>query len=482
MNGGGHATASAAPRRAHWRWLRRLLTLAFFVLVPVLLFLLVKNLDWQEVRHTLGEYRPATLFLGLLLAAAGYTVFSSFDLLSRYYIGHSLPKRRVFTVAFVCNAFNLNLSSWVGAVALRYRLYSRLGLDIADITRILTFSLVTNWFGYLLLAGILFSCGLPALPPGWKLGSDGLRLIGALLLALAAGYLLACRFARRRAWGWREHRLTLPSWRLAALQGLLGASNWSLMALLLYSLLPHSVDYPSVLAILLISSIAGVITHIPAGLGVLEAVFIALLQGRLSQGVLLAALIGYRVLYFLLLLAGILFSCGLPALPPGWKLGSDGLRLIGALLLALAAGYLLACRFARRRAWGWREHRLTLPSWRLAALQGLLGASNWSLMALLLYSLLPHSVDYPSVLAILLISSIAGVITHIPAGLGVLEAVFIALLQGRLSQGVLLAALIGYRVLYFLLPLALACVVYLLLERRAIRLRRKQRRLRQGQA
>ena len=65
-------------------------------------------------------------------------------------------------MAFVCNAFNLNLSSWVGAVALRYRLYSRLGLDIADITRILTFSLVTNWFGYPLLAGILFSCGLPA--------------------------------------------------------------------------------------------------------------------------------------------------------------------------------------------------------------------------------------------------------------------------------------------------------------------------------
>ncbi|EOQ79576.1 hypothetical protein K652_16027 [Pseudomonas aeruginosa VRFPA02] len=184
MNGSGHEATSTPPRRSHWRWLRRLLTLAFFVLVPVLLFLLVKNLDWQEVRHALGEYRPATLFLGLLLAAAGYTVFSSFDLLSRYYIGHSLPKRRVFTVAFVCNAFNLNLSSWVGAVALRYRLYSRLGLDIADITRILTFSLVTNWFGYLLLAGILFSCGLPALPPGWKLGSDGLRLIGALLLAL----------------------------------------------------------------------------------------------------------------------------------------------------------------------------------------------------------------------------------------------------------------------------------------------------------
>ena len=63
-----------------------------------------------------------------------------------------------------------------------------------------------------------------------------------------------------------------------------------------------------------------------------------------------------------------------------------------------------------------------------------------------------------------------------------LEAVFIALLQGACPRACCWPRLIGYRVLYFLLPLALACVVYLLLERRAIRLRRKQRRLRQGQA
>ncbi|MCC3263624.1 UPF0104 family protein, partial [Paenibacillus polymyxa] len=82
------------------------------------------------------------------ISLASYGVFSSFDVLSRYYIGHPLPVRRVFTVAFVCNAFNLNLSSWVGGVALRYRLYGRLGMSAADITRILSFSLVTNWYGY----------------------------------------------------------------------------------------------------------------------------------------------------------------------------------------------------------------------------------------------------------------------------------------------------------------------------------------------
>ncbi|MNJ62289.1 Inner membrane protein YbhN [compost metagenome] len=96
-----------------------------------------------------------------------------------------------------------------------------------------------------------------------------------------------------------------------------------------------------------------------------------------------------------------------------------------------------------------------------------MGASNWALMALVVYSLLPDKVGYPTILAVLMISSIAGVITHIPAGLGVLETVFLTLLQATYGKGTLLAALIGYRVVYFLLPLLIAGLVYLLLERLA---------------
>ena len=54
-----------------------------------------------------------------------------------------------------------------------------------------------------------------------------------------------------------------------------------------------------------------------------------------------------------------------------------------------------------------------------------------------------------------------------------LEAVFIALMQHQMSKGTLLAALIGYRAIYFLLPLAIACVVYLVLERRAKQIRKR---------
>lgn len=293
----------------YWHRARQLLTLGFFILVPVLLYTLLQNLDWREVRHALNAYRWQTLALAGLVSACSFALFSSFDLIGRRYTGHHLPARQVLPLAFVCYAFNLNLSAWVGAIALRYRLYTRLGLPVATTTRILSLGLLTNWLGYFFLAGTLFLCGLPRLPAGFEIGSNGLRLIGVLLLLLALSYLLACRYARRRSWQLRGHEITLPRLRMAALQLLMGASNWALMALVVYSLLPDKVGYPTILAVLMISSIAGVITHIPAGLGVLETVFLTLLHAHYGKGTLLAALIGYRAVYFLLplLLAALVY-------------------------------------------------------------------------------------------------------------------------------------------------------------------------------
>lgn len=107
----------------------------------------------------------------------------------------------------------------------------------------------------------------------------------------------------------------------------------------------------------------------------------------------------------------------------------------------------------------------------MALLQVALGATNWSLMGLVVYLMFFGQVPYPTVLAILMISSVAGVITHIPAGLGVLEAVFVALLAGEMAQASVVAGLIGYRAVYFLAPLLLATLVYFALEAQARRLR-----------
>ena len=292
-------TATPSGHRKLLRWIKPMLTLVFLIVIPVLLYLQLRNTDWQEVWTTLRNYPAWVLILGAGIALLSYLNYSSYDLLGRYYTGHRLPVRQVLPLVFVCYAFNLNLNALIGGIALRFRLYSRLGLDIPTITRIFSLSVITNWLGYLWLGGTVFAMGVVPLPENWEVGSTGLRVIGVFMIITAICYLAACAFSPRRSWRLRGQTIELPGWRLALTQAALGACNWIWMASLLWLLLPEGVFYPTVLGILLISSIAGAIAHIPAGLGVLETIFLVLLTD-VPQGSLVAALLAYRALYFLL--------------------------------------------------------------------------------------------------------------------------------------------------------------------------------------
>lgn len=202
-------------------------------------------------------------------------------------------------VSFICYAFNLTLSTWVGGIGMRYRLYSRLGLPGSTITRIFSLSITTNWLGYILLAGIIFTAGVVELPDHWYVDQTTLRILGIGLLMIIAVYLWFCAFAKHRHMTIKGQKLVLPSWKFALAQMLISSVNWMVMGAIIWLLLGQSVNYFFVLGVLLVSSIAGVIVHIPAGIGVLEAVFIALLAGEhTSKGTIIAALLAYRVLYY----------------------------------------------------------------------------------------------------------------------------------------------------------------------------------------
>ncbi|ARS48965.1 membrane protein [Ectopseudomonas mendocina] len=291
---------NGAQNKPWMRWGKRLLTLFFVLAVPALLYMLARNLDWGEVRQALRDYSAQTLLVGSALVLASYVVFSCYDLLARRYSRHHLPTRQVMPVAMVCYAFNLNFTTWIGGVAMRYRLYMRLGLSASTVTRILSLGLLTNWTGYMALAGVIFALRQVQLPESWGLGVTGLQLVGFALLGIVSAYVGICAFSRQRVWHWRERGITLPSLGMALTQICLGASNWALMAALIYWLLPEGATYTSVLGVLLISCMAAVVAHIPAGLGVLEAVFLTLLQHQYGQASIIAALLAYRVLYYLL--------------------------------------------------------------------------------------------------------------------------------------------------------------------------------------
>ena len=295
----GLAPRSGITGKPWWPWLKRGATLVFFGLVTWLLVEQGRAIEWDEVFTALRAY-PRTLLLGAVgLAIASFCLYSCFDLLGRHYTGHKLRAPTVMLVTFISYVFNLNLGSLVGGVAFRYRLYSRLKLDTATITRVLTLSMLTNWTGYLLLAGLVFTFATPDLPPDWKMGRGGLQILGFGLLAGSAAYLLLCALSRQRSFSLRGHTLELPSGRLALLQVAMGAANWLIMSGLMFLLLQQKVAFPSVAGVLLVAAVAGVVAHVPAGLGVLEAVFVALLSHQIPTHQLLAALVAYRVIYYL---------------------------------------------------------------------------------------------------------------------------------------------------------------------------------------
>lgn len=288
--------AKSHPR---WRLAKKVLTWLFFIAVAVLLVLYAQKVNWDDVWKVIHDYNRIVLLGAAALVVVSYLIYGCYDLLGRAYCGHKLAKRQVMLVSFICYAFKLTLSTWVGGIGMRYRLYSRLGLPSSTITRIFSLSITTNWLGYILLGGIIFTFGVVDIPAHWYISDTTLRVIGVVLLLFIAFYLWACGFAKRRHFTIRGQKLVIPSWKFALAQMAISSANWIAMGVIIWLLMGHQANFFFVLGVLLVSSIAGVIVHIPAGIGVLEAVFLALLAGEhMSQGVIIAALLAYRVLYY----------------------------------------------------------------------------------------------------------------------------------------------------------------------------------------
>ena len=293
----------------HPRWplVKKVGGTLFLVVVVALLVRYARHIDWPRVKDSMLELPRPVLLQALAFAVLSHFVYSLMDLVGRRYTGHHLGKRQVMLVSFISYAFNLNLGSLVGGIGLRYRLYGNHGVRYGGITRIVTLALITNWIGYILLAGLVFTLAPLELPPNFRMDQEDLRLLGVALVSVAVVYLLLCGFSKRRSWTLRGHEVELPTLRMALAQFCISGVHWMAMAAVPWSLLNGAVDYPTALSVLLIAAMAGVMLHVPAGLGVTEAVFIALLSHRIPEHQLLGALLAYRAIFYLMpLLVGAL--------------------------------------------------------------------------------------------------------------------------------------------------------------------------------
>ncbi|WP_334163477.1 lysylphosphatidylglycerol synthase transmembrane domain-containing protein [Phenylobacterium sp.] len=293
---------------------------------------------------------------------------------------------------------------------------------------------------------------LPALIRRWAL-----RLIPVILLG-AAGYVLwrdyhdlafADVAAEVRRWG---HRAILGALALSAVSFLLmgvvekvglrwmGARlPWgpTLATAFIANAIAHSLG-----ANLLVSGAVRARLYDRYGVGLTQVAGATLFQG-FSFAVGIATLAG----------VGLLIAT--PQALAASAIATPVARTTGTVLLAGVVTYLLTCALHRSplHAFG---RTLALPSPGKALVQLSVGAADNATAAAIIWILLPPgTVDYLAFVGAYAIACVAGLVSTVPAGAGVFEGTLSALLP-RAPAASLAAAFLGYRLAYFLLPLAIA--------------------------
>lgn len=260
----------------------------------------LKGFSYADLQAGLSGIPGWSLAAALGLTALNYVVLSGYDFLALKTIKQPLPYRRIAFASFVGYVFtNVVGLSFLGAGAARYRVYTGYGLSAKQIARVVFLCGLTLWTGLLTVAGLIFLLApqqIPALP---QLPALSWRPIGVLCLGLVTAYLF---FAKRgKPLRIRSWELPLPPLHLALGQVAFSATDWILSSLIFFLLLPSApgVSFLLVLTVFVIAMVAGIVSHVPGGVGVFEAVVLAALTPALDPAQVLGALVAFRVVYYL---------------------------------------------------------------------------------------------------------------------------------------------------------------------------------------
>lgn len=285
-------------------WSKILLRVIVVIAVGGAAFLLYRTLSqftMDDVVSSVGSIPLVSFLAALGFAAGSYLCLTGFDWLAVRYAGKPLAWRRTALASFVSLSIGHNVGvAALSSGAIRYRFYSRWGLSAGEVAKVIVFSGLTVGLGLSTLGGL----GLLLYPSEAQslvgLGRHGLIGIAVTCLCVPVVYLLLAAFVRKEL-KFGKWSLDLPVLPIAAAQVGVGVLNFAFVAACLHQLLSAFAELPylEVAAIYVIGNVTALISHVPGGLGVLEATILFLLSGTSAIG----ALIAFRVAYFFIPLA-----------------------------------------------------------------------------------------------------------------------------------------------------------------------------------
>ncbi len=293
------------------RWIGPLAALLVLAAAGLVLHHEFARLRPADILAHLRSIPRAHVLAALALTAASYCLISGYDVLALRYVRKRLHYGRVLFTAFIAAVFghNLGFSALTGG-AVRLRLYAASALSAVEVAAITVFYSVSIALGLTCIAGLSltfapnFAAAALDVPVRWT------ELAGVTLLLAVCAYLIWAGLSQRaleiRGWALRA-----PGFGLGAGQTLLSMIDLSVEGSVLWWLLPPSahIGLAPFMGSYVIALSAGILSHVPGGIGVFETVMVLALRGAPAASV-LGALLAFRAVYYLapLLIGAALFG------------------------------------------------------------------------------------------------------------------------------------------------------------------------------
>lgn len=266
------------------------------------LFKKLSMFSLSDIERDIRHISTARIIAAIVLTDVYYTLITGYDTLAFRFIRHPLPYRRIALAAFTGYAFSHNVGfTAISSGSVRYRIHSSFGLTAKETAKIVAFSCLSFWIGFLSASSVIFLLLPMNVPHILHLPFQTVRIFGLIALALLLLYGWYTTHARH---GNSIGKFELPALtpKIFAMQMLIGSLDWILASAILFILLPHAgaISYPRFFEMFLLAQIAGLASQIPGGIGVFEGVMLAFLPKRFPVPTIIGALLIYRLIFYVL--------------------------------------------------------------------------------------------------------------------------------------------------------------------------------------
>lgn len=261
----------------------------------------LQSIDFHDVMQQLLALPPTSMLVGLACSVGVYTLVGIYEGIAVRIATGRRMYATAFRTAIIANPIGRAIGmALVSGGALRYRMYAASGLSAREVATVVVIASMPYFFsvGWLIDLSLLFNAGRAA--QALRLSVGLVLLLGAIGLAKDIGWLTFV-IARRKPVMIGGQATPIPTLRDTSLQLAIGLTQISLMTAMLYLFMPPELNmsWPAFIAIYCIAFVAGQLSNVPAGLGVLEAALLLMLP-HVPPAKLLGAVLAYRAVFEIL--------------------------------------------------------------------------------------------------------------------------------------------------------------------------------------